>query len=417
MKTARIGALTVTAFNQGEGIMKKRFGMCMLVVGILLVAGVCTAGPVVGVTDTEIHIGQWGPQTGPAAAWGSVARGTDAYFKWINEGGGIHGRKIVYHMFDDAYNPAKTKAGVKELQEGVGIFAWVGGVGTAPGLAVKDYLMEKGIPWVGPSTGSSHWINPPQKYLFAVYPLYDLEAKALCRYAVKTLGKSKIAIIYQNDDYGKGGLNGATEALAELGMKLAAKVPVNISDSDIKPHVMALRKSGADTVLLWTTVKHALMTVGISAAMKFTPQFMSTSTCSDFPLMMHISKGGWKGVIAATFAELPKSGDPLIVTYKNDVFDRYAAKSERWGLFYYAGIAFAEPLVEGLKRCGRDLTQEKLVTALEGLDGFKGISGRISYKPFKADDPSTRQGQKQTFLVQCQADGSSKKLTDWMDVD
>jgi hypothetical protein len=159
------------------------------------------------------------------------------------------------------------------------------------------------------------------------------------------------------------------------------------------------------------------MTVGISAAMKFAPQFMSTSTCSDFPLMMHISKGGWQGVIAATFAELPNSGDPLIATYKKEVFDRYASKDERWGLFFYAGIAFAEPLVEGMKRAGKDLSQEKLVTAMEGLEGFKGISGRISYKPFKADDPSTRQGQKQTFLVQCMPDGTSKKLTDWMDVD
>ena len=125
-----------------------------------------------GVTDTEIHIGQWGPQTGPAAPWGAVARGTDAYFKMINAEGGINGRKLIHHMFDDAYNPAKTKAGVKELQESIGMFAWVSGVGTAPGLSVKDYLMERKIPWVGPSAGSLHWIEPPRKYLFAVYPLY-----------------------------------------------------------------------------------------------------------------------------------------------------------------------------------------------------------------------------------------------------
>ncbi|RLC20411.1 MAG: ABC transporter substrate-binding protein, partial [Deltaproteobacteria bacterium] len=125
-----------------------------------------------GVTDTEIHIGSWGPQTGPGAAWGAVPRGTGAYFQWINDNGGIHGRKIVYHMFDDGYNPAKTKAGVKELQEGTGMFAWVGGVGTSPGLAVRDYLAKKNVPWVGPSAGSLHWVEPPQKNLFAVYPLY-----------------------------------------------------------------------------------------------------------------------------------------------------------------------------------------------------------------------------------------------------
>jgi len=396
----------------------KRNGLVLLLSGVIVLLGLVTGvAAEEGVTDTEIHIGQWGPQTGPAAAWGSVARGTDAYFKMINERGGIHGRKLIHHMFDDAYNPAKTKAGVKELQEGVGIFAWVSGVGTAPGLAVRDYLMERKVPWVGPSAGSRHWIDPPYEYLFAVYPLYELEAKALCRYAVANMGKQKIAIIYQNDDYGKGGLKGAEEELALFGMELVAAVPVNITDSDLKPHVMELKKSGAEVVLLWTTVKHAVMTVGISKAMRFTPQFMSTSTCSDFPLMMYISKGAWEGVIAATFAELPDSGYPLLRTYKQEAFDQYAAEGERWGLFYYAGIAFAEPLVEAIRRCGRDLTRERFVQEMEGLQDFKGISGKISYKPFVAGDMSCRQGQTQTFLVECLADGNAKRLTDWATIE
>lgn len=391
------------------------WGLPLVLIAALACAG--AAGAEEGVTATEIHIGQWGPQTGPAAAWGSVARGTDAYFKMINDRGGINGRKLVHHMFDDAYNPAKTKAGVKELQEGVGIFAWVGGVGTAPGLAVRDYLMERGVPWVGPSTGAENWINPPSKHLFAVYPLYSIEAKALVRYAVMTLGKKKVAIIYQNDDYGKDGVRGAEEELSRHGLQLVAQVPVNPADGDLKPHIMNLKKSGADAVLLWTTVKHAVMTVGTAKAMQFAPQFLSTSTCSDFPLMMHISKGAWEGVIAATFAELPDSGHPLLTTYKAEAFDRYAGKEERWGLFYYAGIAFAEPLVEAIKRCGPDLTRERVVRELENLQGFKGISGTIGYKPFAAGDPSCRQGQKQTFLVKCRADGTSEALTGWFSIE
>jgi len=126
--------------------MKKHFLLTALISLAMIFALTATVSAEEGVTDTEIHIGQWGPQTGPAAAWGSVARGTDAYFKMINAEGGINGRKIIYHMFDDGYNPAKTRAGVKELQEGIGMFAWVGGVGTAPGMAVKDYLMERKIP-------------------------------------------------------------------------------------------------------------------------------------------------------------------------------------------------------------------------------------------------------------------------------
>ena len=367
-----------------------------------------------GITDTEIHIGQWGPQTGPAAAWGSVARGTDAYFKMINAEGGIHGRKLIHHMFDDGYNPAKTKAGVKELQEGTGMFAWVSGVGTSPGLAVKGYLMERQIPWIGPSAGSINWIKPAEKNLFAVYPLYYIEAKALVQYAVEKLGAKRVAVAYQNDDYGKNGVLGAKAELKKHGLELVAEVPVEVKDADMKPHVMKLRQAKADMVLLWVSVSHAVRIVGTGKAMKFAPQWMSTSTCSDFPLMMHISKGLWQGVIAATFAELPDSDHALLQKYKKDAYGKYAAKGERWGLFYYAGIVFAEPFVEAVKRCGRDLTRDRLVAELEGLQNFQGISGKISYSRFNPDNGYlSRQGVKEVFLVECMEGGKAKKLTDW----
>ena len=367
-----------------------------------------------GVTDTEIHIGQWGPQTGPAAPWGSVARGTDAYFKMINAQGGIHGRKIVYHMFDDAYNPAKTKAGVKELQEGTGIFAWACGVGTTPGLAVREYITSRKTPWVGPATGSSHWIDPPNRYLFAVYPLYYIEAKALVRYGVEEMGFKRIAIAYLNDDYGKNGLAAARKELLAHGMQLVAEVPVELKDQDMKPHVMKLRQAEADMVLLWVVPGHAVRIVGTSAAMKFAPQFMTVSTCSDFPLMMHISKGLFKGVIATTFGELPDSDLPLMQKYKKDAYEKFAAKGERWGLFYYAGILFVEPMVEGLKRAGRDLTREQFITAMESIKGFKGIGGEISYGLFNPNRGyETRGGMREVFMIQCLEDGKAKRMSDW----
>ncbi len=394
--------------------MKKR-GFWLLLVTAVLMCGVASGvSAEEGVTDTEIHIGQWTPQTGPAAPWGAVARGTDAYFKMINAEGGIHGRKLIHHMFDDAYNPAKTAAGVKELQEGTGMFAWVSGVGTAPGLAVKDYLMKRKIPWVGPSAGSIHWIEPPEKYLFAVYPLYYIEAKALCRYAVEEMGLKRIAIVYQNDDYGKNGVKGAVYELEKHGLELVAQIPVEITDTDMKPHVMALKKADPDAVLLWGTPGHAVRIVGTAKAMQLEPQWLSTSTCSDFPLMMHISKGLWEGVIAATFADLPDSDDPLMKKYREDAYEEFAAKDERWGIFYYAGIVFAEPLVEAIRRCGRDLTRERLVENLESMRGFQGISGEVNYLPLDPNDPyGSRQGVKETYLVQCLEGGKFKKLTDW----
>ncbi|MFA5904113.1 MAG: ABC transporter substrate-binding protein [Desulfobacula sp.] len=367
-----------------------------------------------GVTDTEIHIGQWGPQTGPAAAWGAVARGTGDYFKWINENGGINGRKIVYHMFDDGYNPAKTKAGVKELQEGTGIFAWVAGVGTSPGLAVKDYLMEKKVPWIGPSAGSMHWVSPPEKYLFAIYPLYFYEAKTLVKYAVETLKKKKIAIAYLNDEYGKNGLDGAVEALKAHGLELVAKVPVEAAEEDLKPHVMELKKAEADTVLLWTTVSHSVRIVGTSKAMGFAPQFMGSSTTSDFMFMNYISKGLYEGVICPTFGPVATSDHPLIVKYKKEIFDKYASKEERWGQFYSAGITYAEPLIEGIKRVGKDLTREKFVTQMEGIKGFQSLGPEINFKPYDKNDIYSRQGTQSSFLIQALPNGETKTLTDWI---
>lgn len=395
--------------------MKKRQLWIVLAVMVMVMGFAFGAVAEEGVTDTEIHIGQWGPQTGPAAAWGSVARGTAAYFKMINAAGGIHGRKIVYHMFDDGYNPAKTLAGVKELQEGVGIFAWASGVGTATGMAVRKYLMERKVPWVGVASGSHYWITPPEKYQFATYPLYYNEAMALVAYALNNLGSKKIAMAYQNDGYGKNGLEGAENMLKRHGLKLVAKVPVEVKDKDMKSHVMKMKQAGADTVLLWVSPTHGLTIMGTAKAMQFAPQWMSTSTLSDFPFMYKISKGLWQGVITGSFAELPDSENPLMKKYKK-AYEKYAAKEERWGVFFYAGFGFIEPMVEALKRSGRDLTRERFVKEMEGIRNFKGIMGTINFKPFDPNDPSSRLGTNEVFLVRCLADGKYEKLTGWMTV-
>ncbi len=409
----------------------KRYLLNVLAIMTVLTFGLCSdAAAEEGVTDTEIHIGQWSPQTGPAAAWGAVARGTDAYFKMINAEGGIHGRKLIHHYFDDGYNPAKTKAGVKQLQEDIGMFAWVSGVGTATGLAVKEYLMERKIPWLGPSAGSRHWLEPAQKYLFNSYPLYLGDAQVLSKYAVETLKFKRIAIAFQNDDYGKQGLEGAQKELATYGLKLVAEVPVNVTDTDMKPHIMRLRKTKSEAVLLFVTPGHVARLQGTGKAMKFEPQWMTSTTCGDFPLMMAITKGVYAGTISAAFGMLDPQqvgignlediNNPslsLMKKYYNDAFKKYAAKEERWCLTFAAGIGYVEPFVEALKRCGRDLTREKLIAEMEKIRAFKGIMGHVTYKPFKAGDPETRIGQQEVFLYQCMPDAKAKILTDWVKTD
>ncbi|MBU0988635.1 MAG: ABC transporter substrate-binding protein [Pseudomonadota bacterium] len=362
-----------------------------------------------GVTDTEIRIGQYGPQTGPAALWGAVARGTGCFFDMINAEGGIHGRKITYYLRDDGYMPPRTKAIVKELVEDKGIFALASGVGTATGMAVKKYLEKKKVPWVGPATGSSHWAYPPAKYLWADYPLYFDEAAILINYAVKTLGKKKIAFFYQNDDYGKEGLVGAEAALEKLGMKLVASVSVEPLDTDLSSHCMKLKAADPDCVINWLLPKHGAIILGTAAKLGFKPQWMTTSTLSDIPIMYKISKGLFKDVIFVTFAELPDSQAPLMKKYRA-AQEKFAPK-DRWGIFFYAGFYFVEPMVEGLKRCGKNLTVENFVKAMDSIKDFKGIGPKISY------GPKQRQGTRTVFLAKCLEGGKIERISDWMTSD
>jgi len=362
-----------------------------------------------GVTDTEIRIGQWGPQTGPAALWGAVARGTGCYFAMINAEGGIHGRKITYFLRDDGYMPPRTKAIAKELVEEKQVFAFASGVGTATGMALKKYLHKKKVPWVGPAAGSPHWCYPPSKYLFGTYPLYCDEAAILANHAVKKLGKKRIAVFYQNDDYGKVGLVATQMALEKLGMKLVEAISHEVLDTDLSAHCMKLKKSKADCVLTWPGPKQAAIMLMTAAKMGFKPQWMATSTLSDTAIMYKISKGLFKDVIFVTFAELADSQHPLMKKYRK-AKEKFAPK-DRWGPFFYAGFGFVEVMVEGIKRCGRDLTVENFIKAMESIKDFQGIGGKFSF------GPNQRQGGRAFFLAKCAAGGKAERLSDWITPD
>jgi ABC-type branched-subunit amino acid transport system substrate-binding protein len=385
------------------------FGM-LFVMAIFLMGNPVSAQQVRGVTDTEILIGQWGPQTGPAAPWGAVARGTDLLCKIVNEEGGIHGRKIKYFLRDDSYQPAKTKAIAKEFVEQIGVFAVVGGVGVAPGMTARDYLMENKVIWAGPVTGVYEWITPIQKYLFAIYPLYDDEGYNLTEYLYEKLGLKKIAMFYQNDDYGKQGVQGVERYLMRKKLSLVAKVSAEVTDRDLSTHALKLKNSGADAVVMWAMPTHAALILAETAKIGFKPQWATSNTLSDSALMMQITKGLWTGMINSFFGELPDSNHPLMVKYRE--WHKKLAPQERWGVFYYAGIIFAEPFFEGLRRAGRNLTTESWIKAEESLKDWQGIGPPITYSAPKT--PMDRQGGKHVFYGKVKPDGNIQRLTDWM---
>jgi len=386
--------------------------VCLLALASFLVVTPVSAQKVRGVTDTEILIGQWGPQTGPAAPWGAVARGTDLLVKIINEEGGIHGRKFKYYLRDDSYQPAKTKAIAKEFVEEIGVFAVIGGVGSACGMTSRDYLMENKVPWCGPATGVYEWITPIQKYLFAIYPLYDDEAFNLTGYLYEKLGYKKIAMFYQNDDYGKQGMMGVERYLLKKNIKLVAKISAEMTDRDLSTHALKLKNSGAEAVVMWAMPTHGALILTESAKIGFRPQWATSSTLSDAPLMMQITKGLWSGMINSNFAELPDSNHPLMVKYRE--WHKKLAPQERWGIFYYAGILFAEPFFEGVRRAGRNLTTETWVSAMETLKNWKGIGPPITYG--KPNTPMDRQGGKHVFYGKVKPDGNIERLTDWIQI-
>ncbi|MEW6332841.1 MAG: ABC transporter substrate-binding protein [Thermodesulfobacteriota bacterium] len=372
---------------------------------VLAVTGFAQAAPPPGFDNSEIRIGQWGPQTGPAAPWGSVARGSKLLFDIVNEEGGIHGRKIRYFIRDDMYNPAQTVAVVKELVERQGVFAFVGGVGSATGMAVKDYLMANKIPWIGPAAADQDFTQPLNPYLFAIYPLYRDEANILTKYMVEQLKVKRIGILYQNDAYGKDGLEGAKERLATYKMKLVAEIPVEPTEKDFASQVLRLKNAGADAVLLYLSPTAAVITLKTAANVGFKTQWVSSNTLSDYPLMFKITGGLWEGVITGAFGETPDSKSPLMVKYRDAA--KRLAPQERWGVFYYAGILFADPIIEALKKLGRNLSTDALLKVLNTFKDYQTIGPKISWTD------KQHQGTDSVQIQKCGPNATYIMLQDW----
>jgi len=385
--------------------MKKTVLAVTVLCTVFLISTFADAAAKPGFDDKEIRIAQWGPQTGPAAPWGSVARGSALLFKMVNDEGGIHGRKIKYFIRDDQYNPAQTKAVVKELVEREGIFAFVGGVGAAPGLAVKEYLTQNKIIWVGPSTAITEYVFPVNPYLFAVYPLYDDEASILTKYSVKKLNARKIAFFYQNDAYGKNGLAGCRHRMKALKMNLVEEISVEPGEKDLSSQMLRLKNSGADLVIMWVNPTSAAIALKTSATIGFKPQWVSSNTLSDYPLMNKITGGLWEGVITGAFAMPPTTDHPMMNKYR-EAAKKYAPE-ERFGTFYLAGILFAEPMVDALKRAGRNLSTEAVLKQLNSTKNFQGIGPVVNWTS------RAHQGTDSIQIQKCGPNSSYITLQDW----
>lgn len=361
-----------------------------------------------GVTDDEIVIGTWAPLTGPAAAWGATARGTETYFAWINEQGGVHGRRLRLIVRDDGYQPARTVSAVREMVERDRVFAFVGGVGTATGRAVLDYIVEHEVPWIAPASGATYWAYPPKRTVFARTAPYFDEAAVLVDYAVTELALRTVAVAYQNDDYGRSGLVGARLALAGHGLEIVEELPVEVGDADLAAHAVRLDASAADAVLMWLTPRHATILVGAAERLDFEPQWLASSALADVPVMTELTGGAWAGTVYAGMQSLSVEGDARLEAYRRAAA-RLAPSGVRQDDFFLSGFRYAEPLVEALRRAGPDLTTDALIAALESFDGWEGIGAPLTY------GPDRRQGSRAVFIARATEAGVAERITGWID--
>jgi branched-chain amino acid transport system substrate-binding protein len=256
-----------------------------------------------GVTDTTIKIGSWGPLSGPAAAWGAVLHGMEAYFAYINDQGGIHGRKIEFVYRDDQYNPSKTPGLVRELVEKENVFAIVSGIGTANGRAVADYLEQQGVPFFSPASGDKFWSDPGKKNVYTAFPRYVTEGEILGKYVATDLDKKKVGVLYQDDDFGKQGLEGLKEGVTKAGGEIVVEVSCQPTDTDLSGQVSQIAAKAPDVLVLYAAPKQSVTLVKMLDAQKKKPQIVTSFVLSD-PIVLKLAGETWEGAIAAAAGTL-----------------------------------------------------------------------------------------------------------------
>jgi ABC-type branched-subunit amino acid transport system substrate-binding protein len=356
----------------------------MIVTGLfaagLILAGnsFCAAGQYgPGVTDTEIKIGNTNPYSGPASAYGINGKVHAAYFAMINEKGGINGRKINYISRDDSYSPPKTVELVRQMVEQDQVFLIFASLGTPSNMAIHGYLNENKVPQLFVATGADQW-NDPKHFPWTMMwlPSYGIESHIYANYILKNLPNAKIAVLYQNDDYGKDYLNGLRVGLGDKAAKMiVATQSYETTDPTVDQQVVALQGSGADVLLTAATPKFAAQTVRKVFDIGWKPTHFLNSVGNSVGTVMKpagLEKG--VGTISASSVK-----DPTDTQWRDTPeFKEWLAFMNSHGLSgsitdaqAAIGYSYAQTLVEVLKMCGDNLTRENVMKQAASLHDLK----------------------------------------------
>lgn len=331
-----------------------------------------------GVSDTEIKLGQTMPYSGPASAYGIQGTIESAYFKKLNEKGGVNGRKINLISLDDGYSPPKTVEQTRKLVENDDVMAIFGTIGTPTNTATHRYLNGKKVPQVMISTGASKWNDPKNfPWTTAFYPLYDVEGAIYGRYIVKNTPNAKIAILSQNDDAGRDYVRGFKEGLGDKAKSMVvSEATYEVTDATVDSQMVKLKNSGADVFYLMATPKFGAQAIRKRHEMGWKAQVYVVSVSSSIGSVM--KPAGFEaaqGIVTATALKTP--GDPKWKDSPDMI--AYAAFMKDIGMenmFHDSSAALgylsANVMQKVLEACGNELTRENLMKQLTNLN-MKGL--------------------------------------------
>jgi len=319
-----------------------------------------------GASDTEIKLGQTMPYSGPASAYGAIGKAELAYFQMINDQGGINGRKINLISLDDAYSPPRAVEQVRKLVEEDQVLALFQNLGTPSNSAVHKYVNAKKIPHLFIATGATKWGDPANfPWTIGFQPSYQIEAHIYAKYILKNKPAAKIAVLYQNDDYGKDYLKGLKDGLGDKVGMIVAEASYEVSDPTVDSQIVTLKSSGADVMFTIATPKFAAQSIRKVSDIGWQPlHFVNNVASSIGAVLMPAGLDKSTGLITALYLKDPMDSqlakDPGMQRWR-DFMNKYMPEANQTDFNYVYGYGAAQLMAIVLKACGDDLSRENLM--------------------------------------------------------
>jgi ABC-type branched-subunit amino acid transport system substrate-binding protein len=330
-----------------------------------------------GATDTEIKVGNIMPYSGPASAYGIIGKTEAAYFKKINDAGGINGRKINFISYDDGYSPPKTVEQARKLVESDEVLFIFNSLGTPPNSAIHKYMNAKKVPQLFVATGATKW-NDPKDFPWTMgwQPNYQSESRIYAKYLLKEKPDAKIAVLFQNDDYGKDYLKGLKDGLgAKAASMIIAEESYETTEPSIDNHIVKLKSTGADVFVDITTPKFAAQAIKKVAEVDWKALHILNNVAASVGSV--IKPAGYdksQGIVSANYlkdvSDPQWANDPGMKQFL-DFMAKDFPEGDKLDGGTIVGYGVAQTLVQVLKQCGDDLTRENVMKQAANLKAFR----------------------------------------------